>query len=310
MKGFILFFIFSFMVLTSCSKNKDTLLKNDNNCLQVYKDSISKHGFYIPANINECNQELDTLLQHQPKKLLIETKDIELKRIRGMLIFSEWFEEECTRLCCYFNTKGIDSHEDMEYLILLSYKRYLLKQDFEFDTECKKIVTHHDSIKAKYEAKRKKQSEVDSIDGIYIPKDLDDCLLELDKILDNTIKTEIKKAENTDNFHFGLGLWIRNNWGLWGGSRLWHWFYNQEVSHPDDISGAILSTYQEYLQKGQINTKQKLQEVKDEYKKFENEIQSGSNNIFFDETPEENFYSDEYKDFIKRRYIDNIYINR
>jgi hypothetical protein len=45
------------------------------------------------------------------------------------------------------------------------------------------------------------------------------------------------------DYHFGLGMWIRNNWGLWGGSRLSQYFNRLGIHHPDDMSGIILDSY-------------------------------------------------------------------
>lgn len=45
------------------------------------------------------------------------------------------------------------------------------------------------------------------------------------------------------NLHMGLGMWLRNNWGLWSGSRLAKWFNERRIWHPDDMSGIILYSY-------------------------------------------------------------------
>ncbi len=43
--------------------------------------------------------------------------------------------------------------------------------------------------------------------------------------------------------HFGVGMWMRNNWGLWGGGPLAQHFNAQGIQHPDDMSGIILTSY-------------------------------------------------------------------
>jgi hypothetical protein len=43
--------------------------------------------------------------------------------------------------------------------------------------------------------------------------------------------------------HIGLGLRIRNEWGLWSGSRLAVCFRNLGINHPDDMSGIVLESY-------------------------------------------------------------------
>lgn len=91
---------------------------------------------------------------------------------------------------------------------------------------------------------RKGICQRDSSDGIYIPRDLMDALTELDKILDDSSKALIKSGEDG---HFGLGLYLRNNWGLWGGGRLKCYFDDRGLTHPDYISGLIIGTYQKKL---------------------------------------------------------------
>lgn len=44
-------------------------------------------------------------------------------------------------------------------------------------------------------------------------------------------------------YHFGLGMWLRNRWGLWLGSRLAAFFYSYGVTHPDGMSCIILSRF-------------------------------------------------------------------
>jgi hypothetical protein len=58
---------------------------------------------------------------------------------------------------------------------------------------------------------------------------------------------------------------MRNNWGLWGGSRLQKYFTEKGVGHPDEMSSVILFFYWDWLQgnkdswkKWETNPKQKL----------------------------------------------------
>lgn len=84
----------------------------------------------------------------------------------------------------------------------------------------------------------------------YIPKDLGDAFEQLDKELPEVVRNEMKKLDRRDEmikYHHGLGTWIRNNWGLWGGSRLQKYFTDRGVDHPDEMSGVILSFYWDWL---------------------------------------------------------------
>lgn len=91
----------------------------------------------------------------------------------------------------------------------------------------------------------------DSINGgVCIPKNLKECFQELDKFLPVEDREEIKALPNRDEmtkYHFSLGLWIRNNWGLWSGSRLQQLMAKKGIIHPDTMSKTILSFYHDWL---------------------------------------------------------------
>ncbi|MEM6299866.1 MAG: DUF6794 domain-containing protein, partial [Bacteroidota bacterium] len=62
-----------------------------------------------------------------------------------------------------------------------------------------------------------------------IPSNLKECFTSLDTVLSDSFKIELKELSTSDlvvKTHFGLGLWIRNSWGLWAGSKLSE-FFNQ-----------------------------------------------------------------------------------
>jgi hypothetical protein len=97
---------------------------------------------------------------------------------------------------------------------------------------------------------REKRLTLDSINHIYIPLNLKECLTELDKMLPAVAKNEMQSLKNGSgmiSYHFSLGLWVRNNWGLWGGSRLQTYFHLRGFDEPDGTSGMILSYYYEWL---------------------------------------------------------------
>ena len=91
--------------------------------------------------------------------------------------------------------------------------------------------------------------EADTINGVYIPRNLEECFHVLDTMLHpsdrNTIKAESR--DGMSKYHFLLGMWMRNNWGLWGGSRLQTYLYRRGLHQPDDMSGEVLTFYNDYL---------------------------------------------------------------
>jgi len=82
--------------------------------------------------------------------------------------------------------------------------------------------------------------------SFYIPSDLQGCFLELDSMLPASMREDIRACEepNLVRHHFGLGMWMRNNWGLWSAeSPLKQYFDRQEIHDADDASGMILKSY-------------------------------------------------------------------
>ncbi len=80
----------------------------------------------------------------------------------------------------------------------------------------------------------------------YKPKNLNESIILLNKIHNDSIKNEIRNMTENDfigNSHLGLGMWIRNNWKLWKKSELSTYFNEIGISHPDDMSGIILTSY-------------------------------------------------------------------
>ena len=88
-------------------------------------------------------------------------------------------------------------------------------------------IQQQNDIFAKYNKKEVYKS--DTIDCVYIPMDLDDCCVQLDQLLSEEDKEFIKNLpdkKETIKLHMSLGMWIRNNWGLWGGSRLQKYLFD------------------------------------------------------------------------------------
>ena len=84
---------------------------------------------------------------------------------------------------------------------------------------------------------------------VYIPLDLDDCFVQLERLLKAEDVAAMRAGSEADMimYHHGLGTWLRNNWGLWRGSRLSEWFNAHGIQHPDDMSGIILTSFWRHL---------------------------------------------------------------
>lgn len=82
-----------------------------------------------------------------------------------------------------------------------------------------------------------------------IPTTMEEAFTALDAMLSDEDKEQIRSDRECEmiRLHFGLGMWMRNNWGLWQGSALADLLTEEGIHHPDDMSGVILDSYWRYL---------------------------------------------------------------
>ena len=81
------------------------------------------------------------------------------------------------------------------------------------------------------------------IRGVYIPRDLREALDSLPHLSPELVRRFQSEPEDSlPKYHLCIGMSIRNNWGLWAGSRLARYFRRLGVRHPDDMSGIILTS--------------------------------------------------------------------
>jgi hypothetical protein len=81
------------------------------------------------------------------------------------------------------------------------------------------------------------------------PSFLHPAFRQLDSVLTSGQRDTLKRLvpDSAWQYHFGLGLYIRNEMGLWRGAPLAESLSVRGVKHPDDMSGIILDTYAQYL---------------------------------------------------------------
>lgn len=105
----------------------------------------------------------------------------------------------------------------------------------------------------------------ESSTGVYIPKDLEDSFKELIAMLHPSLVEEMKSNSEEDmiKYHHGLGIWIRNNWGLWSKSRLTEYFNGIGIFHPDDMSGIIIDSFWRYLNNKPIRLEEQVKSYKE-----------------------------------------------
>ena len=164
------------------------------------------------------------------------------------------------KLTKYLENKGIyDYHPEV---LLYSLRQYL-----------KNGKINNREILNKYLLKQKNGDEkdkikftTDTINGIYIPKDLKDCFVQINSFWNDSTKIQVKNWEEKEfagKVHLSFGMWIRNNWRLWGGSRLSKYFNDLGIYHPDDMSGIILDSYHRNLNNKEIKLDDQIKYYQD-----------------------------------------------
>ncbi|HEY9777799.1 MAG TPA: WG repeat-containing protein [Planktothrix sp.] len=84
--------------------------------------------------------------------------------------------------------------------------------------------------------------------GVYIPKNVSDAMIELDKMLPPAALRDIKTIEEEEMIsHCNTGLrdWLVKNWGLANESRLYKYMDSQNFSDTDLATDRILAAYWE-----------------------------------------------------------------
>jgi hypothetical protein len=211
------------------------------------RDSVIDE-IYIPKDIVDCFKELSKPEYNEITTLLLTiSEDCIDYNFQGTADFwLKWHFHEASRLTKYFNDLGIRYQKSMQDIILHTYYRRLHKLPIRFEDE----LIKYKNIEAREEEEYQKKFQLDSINGVYIPKNIKECFLELDRLLSKEdIKTikELKSKNETIQYHLSLGMWIRNNWGLWDGSRFQLYMHERMNDEPDGMSAKILELYWEWL---------------------------------------------------------------
>lgn len=105
-----------------------------------------------------------------------------------------------------------------------------------------------------------------------IPKNLKESFVVLDSLTSPKFKQYLECVEEDAliNFHFGLGMWLRNNWGLWAGSELNTYFQERDIFHPDDMSSIIITSYYRYIHQKELKLDEQVDFFKQYWKKEAN----------------------------------------
>lgn len=135
------------------------------------------------------------------------------------------------------------------------------------------------------EAEYNRRIALDKINGVYIPKNLDDVFAVLNKMVDAESKFKVKTLpeEKVDStLSPRLGLWMKLNWSLFEGSRLSHYLRSAGVSFPDDMASFMLLAWHQHLNGKPIEIKALATGFK-EKRKLEWEAEQKKGKVIFEE---------------------------
>lgn len=187
-------------------------------------------------------------------------------------VMNDWFfvknhnHLKKTRFTTYYEKKGLTITNHMVEVVLRCYRLKLNALPVDHD----KVLSQLKTRQQRHIEEDKVRYTTDSLRGFYIPKDIKDCFLSLDKIYIDSVKEKILKLTEKEyasgNHLNGIGKWMRTNWQLQEGSRLSKYFNELGIYHPEAMSGIIMSTYHRYLREENIVLEEKIEHYKTLYK--------------------------------------------
>ncbi|MBL7807664.1 MAG: hypothetical protein JNN28_07620 [Saprospiraceae bacterium] len=126
------------------------------------------------------------------------------------------------------------------------------------------------SSEAEFELQYKENIRKEVLNGVYIPKNLEDAMLELDKRISVESREKFKSIPEDSVcmvMHSRLGQWIILNWGFYGGSRLSHYLRSAGVTFPDDMADFLILAYHRRQNLKPVGIKELATEFKEKRKK-------------------------------------------
>jgi hypothetical protein len=135
------------------------------------------------------------------------------------------------------------------------------------------------SDEKEFEKQYQERIKKDKLNNVYIPKNLDDAMLQLDKNISPESQAKMKVIPEDSiclALHSRLGQWMILNWGFYGGSRLSHYLRSAGITFPDDMADFLILGYHRKLNGKPIEIKELAKYFKEKRKKeFEAEKKEG-----------------------------------
>lgn len=112
--------------------------------------------------------------------------------------------------------------------------------------------------------------------GVYIPRDVEDALVRLDKLTDETAREPLKKIHEDTmarKLFFGLGRWMEYNWNFEEGSRFSHYLRKKGLVYTEDMTRFMLITYHRHITGKDLKSESLVKRILDERKKKQKKAQ-------------------------------------
>ncbi|RMG85938.1 MAG: hypothetical protein D6714_05040 [Bacteroidetes bacterium] len=113
-----------------------------------------------------------------------------------------------------------------------------------------------------FEKKYQRNIRQEYLYGVYIPKDLADAFVQLNRKIDEESRAKFTALPDTiaaDKLFFSLGRWIIYNWNFYEGSRFSHYLHNLGIHHPDDMARFVIITYHRNLRRQPLQVKELIE---------------------------------------------------
>lgn len=260
--------------------------------------------FPIPSDLNQAVSELDKAFSRKAKQKFLSLKEQDLRKVSGIYLFHEWAQHDSTPFVRYYEKEGINNavSNDRDYLTLLAFHRHLRGMKPDISREMVLIRQRNDSVSKARNERLSFILSADTISGNYIPRDIAECMAELDLIVSLELKDQIKLTPQSElmRFHHSLGSMMRTRWNLWEGSRLKTYLEKEGFQHPDGITQILLRCYHHYLNSPNPVYKSIFSAYLPEYSKMVELINANSRQLEASRS-----YSETYLEFLKTGKIND-----
>ena len=123
-----------------------------------------------------------------------------------------------------------------------------------------------------YERAYQQRIQREMINGVYIPKDMSEAFVELNRLVDEESRNKFKAIPETvaaEKLHFSFGRWLIKNWSFYEGSRLSVYLNQIGLFHPDDLARFVVITYHRNLNREPLEVKALVEQLQEARQQLE-----------------------------------------